>query len=576
MPQDAPPGQPAQANADAPLLDLPPPVVTPSPAPSAFDQPITPAGSESQSQQAPDLGGSSSLFDPPSQSAAPSIFDAPPPDAEQAPPPFDPPAFDPPSFDAAPPPQQAPPGYDAPPAAPHQAAPAYDQPPAYDPPGLGPDQGGHGAVSGGGPIDAGITGIIGDSSGTTAFTDGAIQLSIDGDDYTFAPGAEITVGRDPSCLVAIDERHSLVSRRHLKVSHRDGSWWIEDFSSKGTFIDGRRVAGPYKAEGAFVAQLGDDDAGTPLRVITAGDHKSPRRQSIGLLLVIAVLAVIAIVAIIVLLTGDDGDAVEAGGPAAAETSDAPTSNAADSPTEQPDTAAAELAAAKQATVLLLAEGGGGLGSGFFVSDNLIVTNQHVAALAPTHLVAVSRETDMPAMFEYEASTVALHPFLDIAVLQLTGDITGSPVDVSGLQPASIGDSSALVLGDDVYSTGFPTNLSVISNDDMGDVLLPAVGTASGEAANFAIWPGCSNPSFESFIPEGSPAGVGCAPDGDIPRGMVITTFSSGQGASGSPVFRDGDVVAVVFAGPLDDPKAGRNITTSSFSGWLDEVIANNS
>ncbi|MGI9613883.1 MAG: trypsin-like peptidase domain-containing protein, partial [Acidimicrobiales bacterium] len=408
----------------------------------------------------------------------------------------------------------------------------------------------------------------------TAFSDGMIQLSIDGREYTFAPGTEVTVGRDPSCLVAIDERHSLVSRRHLKISHRDGSWWIEDFSSKGTFVDGRAISGPYKAEGAFMTQLGDDDAGTPLRIQTSGEHRTPRRSNLGILAAIAAVALIAIVALFLVLRGggDDAQPTETG--SAGLEGGASDEGAAPAATDVPDTSATDLAAAKQATVLLLAEEG--LGSGFFIADNLILTNQHVAAIAPTLLVGVSRNTDEPAVFEYEAVTLAVHPYLDIAVLELSAGLDpGADLSSAGIAAVSIGDSSEVVLGDDVFSTGFPANLSVISADDMGEVLLPPVGTTSGEAANFAIWPGCSNPTSESFIPEGSPPGVGCSPDGDVERAVVITTFASGQGASGSPVFRDGNVVAVVFAGPLDEANAGRNITTNAFSAWLDEIIANN-
>ena len=61
---------------------------------------------------------------------------------------------------------------------------------------------------------------------------------------------------------------------------------------------------------------------------------------------------------------------------------------------------------------------GGQGSGFFVSDNLILTNQHVAALSPQLLVGVSRDGDEPAQIEYATELVANHPFLDIAVLRI--------------------------------------------------------------------------------------------------------------------------------------------------------------
>ena len=393
----------------------------------------------------------------------------------------------------------------------------------------------------------------------TLIGDGTIQLSVDGNDFVFLPGTEITVGRDPECLVTLDERHSLVSRRHLKMSHRDGAWYIDDYSSKGTFIDGRRINSSYKAEGAFVAQLGDDDAGTPMKVITAGEHRSPRSQSLFLLIAVGVLALVAILALALALRNrGNGETVTVSAP----------------PGQVPmEVQAADLASAKQSTVLLLSDQG--LGSGFFVADNLIVTNQHVAALASALQVAVSREADDPAEIEFLAETVAVHPYLDIAVLQLTFDDSGNSVADSGLPSVTIGDSLGLTLGDEVYNTGFPQTLSLISRDDAGELLLPPVSATSGEAASFAIWPGCSNPDRDAFIPLGAPAGVGCAPEGDVAKGIVITTFSSGQGASGSPVFRGNEVIAVVFAGPEDEANAGRNISTASFKDWLDGVIADN-
>ncbi len=396
---------------------------------------------------------------------------------------------------------------------------------------------------------------------TTIVGDDTISLSIDGRDYTFLPGTEITVGRDPACLVSVDERHALVSRRHLVIAHHDNSWWIEDSSTKGTFVDGRKISGPVRAEGAFLAQLGDDNAGVALKIITSGDHRVRKQQNIPLLVAIAVLGLIAVGALFLALQRRNDSPIEAGATAA---------TVVDSGAQ----AAADLASAKQSTVMLLADDG--LGSGFFVSDNLIVTNQHVAALAPSLFVAVSRTADEPAQVEYEAEVVALHPYLDIAVLRLTVDANQRPVASADLPAVTIGDSSKLTLGDAVYNTGFPAPLSLISLDDMGELQLPPVSATRGEAASFSIWPGCSNPDQASFIPIGSPPGVVCAPDGDVARGVVITTFASGQGASGSPVFRGDEVVAVVFAGPEDEANAGRNIATAAFSDWLDQTIAANS
>ncbi len=401
----------------------------------------------------------------------------------------------------------------------------------------------------------------------TIISDNSLQLSVDGRDYTFLPGVVVTVGRDPSCLVQLEERHSLVSRRHLEIEHRDGDWWINDISSKGTYIDGRRVSGVYKAEGAFLTQLGDDDAGTPMRVITAGEHRAPRSFNVALVVALAALVVAAVVALWFVVGGGDGQAT----PVATDATVPATAAPAVTPS---DMSAADLARAKQATVLLLAEQG--FGSGFFVTENLILTNQHVAVLDENLSVAVSRTVDDAAQVEFAAETVANHPFLDIAVLRLTIDRNGNPVTDSGLEPVPIGDSNSLVLGDEVLNTGFAFDLSPAGLDDMGDLLLPAVSTTSGEAANFSIWPGCSNPTQAEFLPIDAPEGVRCSPDGDLTRAVVISTFSSGQGASGSPVFKGGEVVAVVFSGPEGNENAGRNIATNAFADWLDDVIADNS
>lgn len=388
---------------------------------------------------------------------------------------------------------------------------------------------------------------VGDLAAATAIGGDTISLSIDDDDYTFLPGTEITIGRDPNSLVRLGERHTLVSRNHLRIIHHSGAWWIEDQSSKGTFIDGKRITKPYRAEGAFIMSLGDDDAGTTVRVVAPGEHVRPKQGRLlwlALTMVAVVVLGIAGVLAVSALRDDEGG----------ET-------------------AASLLAAKQATVMLITEEGT-LGSGFFVTENLIVTNQHVAAAAPELHVAVSRTADEPAQIEYRATPLALHPYLDIAVLKVTSDMDGNPVEgTEGITGIPIGNSGELTLGDDVYSTGFPATLSLITSDDMGELQLPPVSTTRGEAASFSIWPGCSNPNQADFIPVGSPATVTCAPDGDVDRAIVITTFSSGQGASGSPVLRGGEVVAVVFSGPLDEANAGRNIASSAFSDWLAQLIA---
>lgn len=377
-----------------------------------------------------------------------------------------------------------------------------------------------------------------------------LRLQIDGEDHVFLPGHEVTIGRDPSCLVTVDERHSLVSRRHLRFVHSQGAWWLEDASSKGTYIDGRRLNRPYKAEGAFIAQLGDPSAGTQLRVVTSGRHRQPtNRAGLAIAAVAAAALVIAAVVAWLVLRGDESQA-EA------------------------------LATAKQSTVMLLSESGHG--SGFFVSESMIVTNQHVAAMADQLVVAVSPEVDEPAEIRYIASLVENHPFLDIAVVGITneaaindsGSVTiGDPADSADVPLLQLGDSSLVTIGDPVSTIGFPGRFSVSNTDDSGMPRLSAVTSTSGQAANFTSWPGCTSPNLDSFIPPESPPTVTCSADGTIEKGVLLASFPSGQGASGSAVLHDDKVVAVLFAGDSEDTTASRSITTNAFSGWLNSVLA---
>ncbi len=379
-----------------------------------------------------------------------------------------------------------------------------------------------------------------------------LRLSIDGDDHVLLPGHEVTVGRDPRCTVHVDERHTLVSRNHLVFRHSHGGWWLEDTSSKGSYIDRRRVTGPYRVEGAFIVQMGDQQAGTPLRVVAAGTHKPPRNIA-GIAIAAAAASALILVSLLAWLMFR-GDATEA----------------------------EQLERAKRATVMLL--GDTGQGSGFFVTDSLIVTNQHVAGLADQLVVAVSEEADEPAQIRYVANLVENHPYLDLAVVRVAnraeinaeGSVTiGDAVEGSVQPPLIIGDSSTVTIGDPIYSTGFPGRLSISSADDEGNLRLSPVATTRGEAENLAIWPGCSNPDFADFIPADAPATVTCSADGDIDDAVLIASFTSGEGASGSPVVADGEVVAVVFAGSDTGSDVSRSITTDAFAGWLSSVVAAN-
>jgi S1-C subfamily serine protease len=98
-------------------------------------------------------------------------------------------------------------------------------------------------------------------------------------------------------------------------------------------------------------------------------------------------------------------------------------------------------------------GGGGTttmtaeGTGIIVSaDGEIVTNDHVVAGA-TSIVVTLHDSSKPL----RATLVGASPQNDLALLKISG--------ASNLTPASLGDSTAMVVGDDVVAVGYALGLS---------------------------------------------------------------------------------------------------------------------
>lgn len=53
-------------------------------------------------------------------------------------------------------------------------------------------------------------------------------------------GAEIIVGRDPTCSLRLDDK--TISARHARLSHHHSQWWLEDLhSTNGTFLNTETV-----------------------------------------------------------------------------------------------------------------------------------------------------------------------------------------------------------------------------------------------------------------------------------------------------------------------------------------------
>lgn len=101
------------------------------------------------------------------------------------------------------------------------------------------------------------------------------------------------------------------------------------------------------------------------------------------------------------------------------------------------------------------------GSGTIVeSDGLILTNAHVVEQEPgnpyeTLGVLISPDPASPPELQYLATVVSFEPELDLAVVSITADEDGAPIELDDLPTIPIGDSDEVELGDDIQVLGYP-------------------------------------------------------------------------------------------------------------------------
>lgn len=291
-------------------------------------------------------------------------------------------------------------------------------------------------------------------TGATVVTGGTLNVECGGRSYSFEPGRELVIGRDPAS--DIPTSNPTVSRRHAKLSHDGDHWVLEDLgSSGGTFVDGRRVS-TMPLAGSVAAWLGDEETGERLVLVAPGqrtrsvaariEHAARRGPIVAIVAGVAALAVVIALAAF-LLGGGDG-----GGPNRDEL--------------------------VQATVAVIVDDGFGSGSIIDGERGLILTNAHVVApRAPGMAVrqftpaaaerenpeiieiAVSPRLDEAAEVRYRGTVIAAEGYLDLAVVQITHTGSGSRIDEGelDLRALEIGSSEQVRSGDDVRIVGFPGN-----------------------------------------------------------------------------------------------------------------------
>jgi serine protease Do len=103
----------------------------------------------------------------------------------------------------------------------------------------------------------------------------------------------------------------------------------------------------------------------------------------------------------------------------------------------------------------------GLGSGLYIGDGLVLTNNHVVTIQEPgsnefrpmdDIKVVTDQTAPDGGREYPAKVVGTDPKTDIGLLRIEGE------GVLALKPAVLGDSDALEVGDHVIASGEPFGL----------------------------------------------------------------------------------------------------------------------
>lgn len=195
------------------------------------------------------------------------------------------------------------------------------------------------------------------------------------------------------------------------------------------------------------------------------------------------------------------------------------------------------------------------GSGTIVSpDGVILTNAHVAAPTSSGLamlyndpellfgeepdqlvVALSASVDLPPTETYVAELAAADGSLDLAVIKITADLDGNPLDAAALDLpfVEIGDSNTISLGDEIRILGYPGAGGQTITFTRGNV----AGFESQNRVGDRAWI-----KTDATISPGNSGGLGVNA-----AGQIIGVPSFGQEAIGGAINR---LRAINYARPL--------------------------
>ncbi len=280
---------------------------------------------------------------------------------------------------------------------------------------------------------------------------------------TFPVGQPVRVGRDPG-LELVTENPLVTRRQHGIITADLKGATYQDTSSRGTFLNGRRLKGPLRITESVLLHLGDPVTGEELGItppLSAARIASNQARRVRRSLAVKVgagVAGMAVIAVSLFVAVGRSSGGGAGGALAPAT----------------------LSRAVSATVRLLMgdpANYSGWGSGTIISpDGMILTNGHVAepqaadeAVAqgvpgsgldpnpPFLTVEMTDGESRPVVARYRARPVAVDGYLDLAVVKIYATADGRPLDPTTLHLPwlPIGASSSVQLDQPVTVLGFP-------------------------------------------------------------------------------------------------------------------------
>jgi len=325
-------------------------------------------------------------------------------------------------------------------------------------------------------MDSEGTAIVADPVDGTAVTPGSTEpgvgspvlvVRLEGEQRIFPVGARIQIGRDPS--LELVTTNALVSRRsHGFLTSDQGGAVYTDTSSRGTFLNGKRLRKPLRITESVILRLGDPATGEELAVTPPLSaerlYANKRRRTVKARARVGTV----IFVVVAVVTGASAAVagVFSGGTQGAQSPSALSSGT--------------LARAEAATVRLLQgspDNYAGWGSGTVISANgLILTNGHVAEPQaageavnqgvpgatldpnpPFLTVEVTTGQSSPVVARYQARPVAVDGYLDLAVVQIDATSDGRPLNPASLRLPylPLGNVKNVQLDQPVTVLGFP-------------------------------------------------------------------------------------------------------------------------